>query len=109
MGRSVNPCFPPSQITSLTDALYVLFICFFTPVSIFAFLSLGLFPIPLIFIRYGKQLRAGSRFAQEAQAVIMRMGDYNFDVRTIDSEQGTEASLTAARAVVDPEVEKASA
>ena len=47
-------------------------------VSIFAFLSLGLIPIPLIFIRYGKQLRAHSRYAQEAHRVIMRMGEYNY-------------------------------
>jgi len=47
-------------------------------VSIFAFLSLGLFPIPLIFIRYGKQLRARSRYAQEAHEVIMRMGEYDY-------------------------------
>ena len=47
-------------------------------VSIFAFLSIGLFPIPMIFIRYGKQLRARSRYAQEAHEVIMRMGEYDY-------------------------------
>lgn len=52
-------------------------LCLRLLVSTFAFLSLGLFPIPLIFIRYGKQLRARSRYAQEAREVIMRMGEYN--------------------------------
>jgi len=41
--------------------------------SIFAFLSFGLLPIPLIFIRYGKQLRTRSHYAQAAQEVIVRM------------------------------------
>ncbi|KAI0247926.1 MFS general substrate transporter [Lactifluus subvellereus] len=41
--------------------------------SLFGFLSLGLIPIPLIFIRYGEQLRARSLYAQEADAVIARL------------------------------------
>jgi hypothetical protein len=47
------------------------------PVSIFAFLSLGLIPIPLVFIRYGKDLRASSRFSEEARHVIKRMSVMN--------------------------------
>ncbi|KLO12517.1 MFS general substrate transporter [Schizopora paradoxa] len=39
-------------------------------VSIFAFLSLGLLPIPLIFVRYGSLLREKSHFAREAREVI---------------------------------------
>jgi hypothetical protein len=42
-------------------------------VSLFGFLSLGLIPIPLFFIRYGKNLRARSRFRQEAGSMIARM------------------------------------
>lgn len=45
-------------------------------VSIFAFISLGSIPIPLILIRYGKELRASSRYSQEARRVIMGMGAY---------------------------------
>jgi non-ribosomal peptide synthetase component E (peptide arylation enzyme) len=45
----------------------------FFVVSLFGFLSLGLIPIPLIFIRYGEQLRARSRYAQEANVVIARL------------------------------------
>jgi len=63
-------------------------------VSIFAFLSLGLFPIPLIFIRYGKQLRARSRYAQEAHKVIMRMGEYNC---AEDVDQGSKRSTEKGR------------
>lgn len=37
-----------------------------------------MYPIPLIFIRYGKQPRAHSRYAQEAHKVIMQMGEYNY-------------------------------
>jgi len=59
-------------------------------VSIFAFLSLGLFPIPLIFIRYGKQLRARSGYAQEAHKVIMRMGEYSYGE---DIDQGSQSSI----------------
>jgi len=39
-------------------------------VSVFAFLSLGLLPIPLIFVRYGPRLREKSHFAKEAREVI---------------------------------------
>ncbi|EGO24721.1 hypothetical protein SERLADRAFT_438336 [Serpula lacrymans var. lacrymans S7.9] len=42
-------------------------------VSIFGFLSLGLLPIPLIFIRYGASLRQHSRFAQEALSIVADM------------------------------------
>lgn len=44
--------------------------CFSLLVSIFAFLSLGLLPIPLIFVRYGSRLREKSHFAREAREVI---------------------------------------
>ena len=64
------------SILSLNNVLLVPLLVAST-VSIFGFLSLGLFPIPLIFIRYGKQLRARSRYGQEAREVIMRMGEYN--------------------------------
>ena len=65
------------SIPSLNNVLLVPLLVAPT-VSIFGFLSLGLFPIPLIFIRYGKQLRARSRYVQEAHKVIMRMGKYNY-------------------------------
>jgi len=42
-------------------------------VSLFGFLSLGLLPIPLLFIRYGAQLREKSRHAREAREIIARM------------------------------------
>lgn len=38
-------------------------------VSLFGFLSLGLIPIPLIFIRYGASLRERSYFVRQAQAM----------------------------------------
>ena len=41
--------------------------------SIFGFLSLGLIPIPIIFIRYGLQLRTRSHFASEADSIIAGM------------------------------------
>jgi hypothetical protein len=49
---------------------------FLPPVSIFALLSLVPIPIPLVLIRYGKELRAHSRYAQEARRVITGMGAY---------------------------------
>jgi len=39
-------------------------------VSIFAFLSVGLLPIPVLFVRYGAHLRAHSKFAREAEEVL---------------------------------------
>ncbi|THH03145.1 hypothetical protein EW145_g6492 [Phellinidium pouzarii] len=42
-------------------------------VSIFGFLSLGLIPIPLVFIRYGPALRAKSFYAREAARVMEGM------------------------------------
>lgn len=42
-------------------------------VSLFGFLSFGLIPIPIIFIRYGPALRAKSKFAREAATVLARM------------------------------------
>lgn len=39
-------------------------------VSIFAFLSVGLLPIPVLFVRYGAHLRAHSKFAKEAEEVL---------------------------------------
>jgi hypothetical protein len=93
MGRSVNQRLPPAQFASLTDAPFLLFVCLTIPVSIFGFLSLGLIPIPLIFIRYGKQLRARSRYAKEAQDIIMRMRECNYadgERATTISEEGVE-------------------
>lgn len=39
----------------------------------FAFISLGLIPIPLVFLRYGPAFRARSHFAAEAQRVAEQM------------------------------------
>ena len=75
--------------------------------SLFGFLSLGLTPIPLLFIRYGKQLRARSRYAQEAQDIIMRMGEYNYpdgESAITVSEQGTELPPIITQEIGDPEL-----
>lgn len=42
-------------------------------VSIFAFISLGLVPIPFAFVRFGPALRARSRHARQAREAIARM------------------------------------
>ena len=42
-------------------------------VSLFGFLSLGLLPIPLLYIRYGPVLREKSHFAREARRVAAQM------------------------------------
>ncbi|KAI0761318.1 hypothetical protein BD413DRAFT_495770 [Trametes elegans] len=41
-------------------------------VTVFAFISLGMIPIPFVFVRYGPTLRAQSRHAKEAREVIAR-------------------------------------
>lgn len=63
------------QVSSLITHIF-LFSHVAPSVSIFAFLSLGLIPIPLFLIRYGKKLRARSRHSQEARRVIVRMSIY---------------------------------
>ena len=106
MGRSVKQSLLPAQFASLTGALFSLFVCPFIPVSIFAFLSLGLIPIPLIFIRYGKQLRARSRYAQEAHDVIMRMGEYDYGESTTtisEKPERTDAPPVITLEIGDPE------
>jgi hypothetical protein len=51
------------------------FICriIISAVSLFGFLSFGLIPIPFIFLRHGKRLRASSHYAQEALALLHKM------------------------------------
>jgi hypothetical protein len=66
-------------------------------VSIFAFISVGLLPIPLIFIRYGKGLRARSRYGQEAREVIVRMS-------IVEVVGGDFVRVTVARATKKKEV-----
>ncbi len=44
-----------------------------SPVSLFAFLSFGLVPIPLIFLRYGEKLRRRSYYANEAARVLSEL------------------------------------
>ncbi|KAH9958330.1 MFS general substrate transporter [Russula dissimulans] len=65
--------------------------------SIFAFISVGLLPIPLIFIRYGKGLRARSRYGQEAREVIVRMS-------IVEVVGGDFVRVTVARATKKKEV-----
>ncbi|KAI0314721.1 MFS general substrate transporter [Amylostereum chailletii] len=51
--------------------------------SLFGFLSLGLIPIPLIFIRYGEQLRVSSKLAREAQEIVDRLQRRETDTDTV--------------------------
>ncbi len=41
--------------------------------SLFGFFSLGLLPIPIIFLHFGESMRAKSHFAQEASAIVADM------------------------------------
>ncbi|OCB87071.1 MFS general substrate transporter [Sanghuangporus baumii] len=67
--RSTTASIFPLVASSLTKSLGIKW-----GVSLFAFLSLGLIPIPLIFLRYGASIRARSFHAQEATRVVARMG-----------------------------------
>lgn len=42
-------------------------------VSLFGFLSLGLIPIPILFVRYGPALRKRSRFIRESMRIEVEM------------------------------------
>ncbi|THH08482.1 hypothetical protein EW145_g2680 [Phellinidium pouzarii] len=66
--RSVIAAIFPLISNSLLNSLGVKW-----GVSLFAFLSLGLIPIPLIFLRYGTAFRKRSHYAQEAAALVSRM------------------------------------
>ncbi|KAI0063445.1 MFS general substrate transporter [Artomyces pyxidatus] len=63
--RSIIACIFPVAAHSILDSMGTKW-----GVSLFGFLSLGLIPIPLIFIRYGEQLRQKSHFAKEAKAIL---------------------------------------
>ncbi|KAL5519558.1 hypothetical protein ACEPAH_1241 [Sanghuangporus vaninii] len=67
--RSTTASIFPLVASSLTKSLGIKW-----GVSLFAFLSLGLIPIPLIFLRYGASIRTRSFYAQEATRVIAQMG-----------------------------------
>ena len=63
------------------------FILDFT-VSLFGFLSFGLVPIPLIFLRYGKRLRSRSYYAKEAARIVSEM-----NVSRDETANGSEREL----------------
>ncbi|KAK7691497.1 hypothetical protein QCA50_004896 [Cerrena zonata] len=56
-------------------------------VSIFGFLSICLWPIPLIYIKYGAQLRERSHFAKEAAALAAGMHNPIKDLGSSDKVQ----------------------
>lgn len=63
-------------------------------VSLFGFLTLGLVPIPMIFLRYGQSMRAKSHFAREANAIVANMHtDEPVDLRQAEIDEKA-ASLT---------------
>ncbi|THH19253.1 hypothetical protein EW146_g1874 [Bondarzewia mesenterica] len=70
-------------------------------VSLFGFLSLGLIPIPLFFIRYGETLRARSKFAREAREVLELMKERKEGL----AEEKTQVAVEEADAVDKTEVE----
>lgn len=67
--------------------------------SLFGFLSLGLIPIPLFFIRYGEKLRARSKFAQEARKILeqMREGREGTSEKTQVESDAAELESEAAK------------
>ncbi|KAL5533628.1 hypothetical protein ACEPAG_88 [Sanghuangporus baumii] len=67
--RSTTASIFPLVASSLTKSLGTKW-----GVSLFAFLSLGLIPIPLVFLRYGASIRARSFYAQEATRAVAQMG-----------------------------------
>jgi hypothetical protein len=58
-----------------------------------------LIPIPLVFIRHGKGLRARSRYAREAQDAIKQMGAYDVEEATVF---GATESLVTRKETNDP-------
>ena len=59
-------------------------------VSLFGFLSLGLLPVPIIFIRYGAQLRENSKFGKEARAIMQAIRARQQDTETISAKKELE-------------------
>ncbi|KAL5494652.1 hypothetical protein ACEPAI_113 [Sanghuangporus weigelae] len=67
--RSTTASIFPLVASSLTKSLGIKW-----GLSLFAFLSLGLIPIPLILLRYGASIRARSFYAQEATRMVAGTG-----------------------------------
>lgn len=65
-------------------------VTFYPLVSLFGFISLGLIPIPLIFIRYGPTFRARSHFASEARRVAEEMRGQHTAVVERANDEDTE-------------------
>ncbi|KLO12037.1 MFS general substrate transporter [Schizopora paradoxa] len=61
-------------------------------VSLFGFLSFGLLPIPIIFLRYGKRLRSRSYYAKEAARVISEMDDSSVGDAAGDANEPGDSS-----------------
>ncbi|KAI0659875.1 MFS general substrate transporter [Cubamyces menziesii] len=66
--RSVVASIFPIVAHSVVDALGTKW-----GVTVFAFISVAMIPIPFIFVRFGPALRARSRHAKEAREIITRM------------------------------------
>ncbi|KLO13139.1 MFS general substrate transporter [Schizopora paradoxa] len=60
-------------------------------ISLFGFLTFGLLPIPLIFLRYGQNMRAKSRFAQEASSIVEKTLEVASDNTSV--ERGDELEV----------------
>ncbi|KAI0363222.1 MFS general substrate transporter [Pilatotrama ljubarskyi] len=67
-------------------------------VTVFAFISLGMIPIPFIFVRFGPALRARSRHAREAREMIARMH------KTDDDEDKRSTVLPVEVVIADKDI-----
>ena len=61
-------------------------------VTVFAFISTALIPIPFLFVRFGPRLREASRHASEARLIIAHMHE-NSD--SVAEGSKSECSLNA--------------
>ncbi|CDO71074.1 hypothetical protein BN946_scf184844.g78 [Trametes cinnabarina] len=84
--RSIVAAIFPIIAHSVTDRLGTQW-----GVTVFAFISLGMVPIPFIFVRYGETLRARSRHAKEAQALLAQMHE-----KEIQGDDASQAILVLA-------------
>ncbi|KLO06595.1 MFS general substrate transporter [Schizopora paradoxa] len=64
-------------------------------VSLFGFLSLGLLPIPMIFLRFGESMRAKSYYAREASSIVANMKKTE-QMAGLEDASEKPASLTSA-------------
>ncbi|EJC99613.1 MFS general substrate transporter [Fomitiporia mediterranea MF3/22] len=74
-------------------------------VSLFGFLSLGLLPIPIIFLRYGEIFRKNSHYGHEANTIVAKMRAVAAQAKRDTQLATSNASVSSQRKSTDAIIE----